>query len=222
MMLCLVTDRRRLGTAIGARPEDWIDALVEQVAAAARAGVDFIQVREPDLEARDLATLVRTLLRAGEGTSARILVNDRVDVALATKAAGAHLKEASFSPGEVRRIVPHGFIIGCSVHEPAGASARCSADYLIAGTVRPTVSKRPADYLEWEGLKAVVDAAHGTPVLGIGGLDVRSIPVLAASCAAGLAAIGAFIPPAGQPLRPWVQKRVEDMRFAFDSTRPGR
>lgn len=222
MIVCLVTDRRRLGAAIGARPEDWIDALEEQVTAAARAGVDFIQVREPDLETRDLATLVRTLLRATEGTSARILVNDRVDVALATKAAGAHLKEASFSPDEVRRIVPPGFIIGCSVHGPAGAAARRSADYLIAGTVQPTVSKRPADYLEWEGLKAVVAAAHGTPVLGIGGLDVRSIPLLAGSCAAGLAAIGAFIPPAGQQLRPYVQKRVEDMRFAFDSTRPGR
>jgi thiamine-phosphate pyrophosphorylase len=222
MMVCLVTDRRRLGAAIGARPADWIDALEAQVTAAARAGVDFIQVREADLEARELAGLVRTLLRACQGTPARILVNDRVDVALATKAAGVHLKELSFPPDEVRRIVPPGFVIGCSVHEPAGAAARRSADYLIAGTVQPTVSKRPADYLEWEGLKAVVDAARGTPVLGIGGLDVRSIPFLAGSCAAGLAAVGAFIPAAGQELPRFLQKRVADMRFAFDSTRRDR
>ena len=51
MMICLVTDRRRLGAAIGARPADWIDALRAAGRAAARAGVDFVQIREPDLEA---------------------------------------------------------------------------------------------------------------------------------------------------------------------------
>ena len=65
----------------------------------------------------------------------------------------------------------------------------------------------------------MIDAAHGTPVLGIGGLDLPSIPLLAASGAAGLAAVGAFIPTVGQDLTEFVQKRVIDMRFAFDSAR---
>jgi thiamine monophosphate synthase len=88
---------------------------------------------------------------------------------------------------------------------------------LIAGTVMPTVSKQPADYLEWKGLEKVIGAAQGTPVLGIGGLDLSSIPMLVASGAAGLAAVGAFIPTLGQGPAEFVQKRVLDLRFAFDS-----
>src|SRR5687767_8665484 len=131
MMLCLVTDRRRLGSALGLPEADWLDALRRQVAAGARAGVDFIQVREPDLEARDLADLVRSLMPLAAGTPARVLVNDRIDVALAAGAAGVHLKEESILPSDVRRIAPPGFVIGCSIHSTAAIPARKSADLLI-------------------------------------------------------------------------------------------
>jgi len=219
MILCLVTDRRRLGAAIGARPGDLIDALEAQVEAAARAGIELVQIREPDLEASELIALVRSITSKCRDTAAKILVNDRLDVALAANAAGVHLKESSFPPDEARRLAPPGFIIGGSVHTPLTAAARRSANFLIAGTVMPTVSKPTADYLEWKGLEKVIVAAHGTPVLGIGGLDLPSIPMLAASGAAGLAAVGAFIPTVGQGLAEFVQKRVIDMRFAFDSAR---
>jgi thiamine monophosphate synthase len=85
--------------------------------------------------------------------------------------------------------------------------------------VKPTVSKQPAEYLDWKGLEIVIGAAAGTPVLGIGGLDLSSIPMLAASGAAGLAAVGAFIPTVGQAPIEFVKKRVIDLRFAFDSAR---
>ena len=186
MIICLVTDRRRLGAAIGARPDEFIDALETQVVAAARAGIDFVQIREPDLDGAALAALVRSITFKCRDTSAKILVNDRVDVALAANAAGVQLKESSFSPSDARRLARPGFVVGCSVHTPVTATARRSADFLIAGTVMPTVSKQPAEYLEWKGLKEVIDAAHGTPVLGIGGLDLPSMPRLAASGAAGV------------------------------------
>jgi len=219
MILCLVTDRRRLGAAVGARPDEFLDALEAQVVAAARAGIDYVQIREPDLEAAALTALVRSIAFKCRGTPTKILVNDRVDVALAAKAAGVQLKESSFLPADVRRLAPSGFVIGCSVHTAVTATARRSADFLIAGTIMPTVSKQPADYLEWKGLETVIGAAHGTPVLGIGGLDLSSIPRLASSGAAGLAAVGAFIPTVGQGPSEFVQKRVIDMRFAFDSAR---
>ena len=217
MRLCLVTDRRRLGAAIGARPDRWLDALREQTRAAAGAGIDFIQVREPDLEAGILASLVRSLITLTEGTATKVLVNDRIDVALAAKAAGVHLKEQSILPDEVRRIAPPGFVIGCSVHTTAGIADRKAADFLIAGTVRPTVSKPAVDYLDEAGLRRIVEAAGTQPVLGIGGLDIPSIPLLAATCAAGMAAVGAFIPAAGEELTGFVQKRVEELRFALES-----
>jgi thiamine-phosphate diphosphorylase len=217
MILCLVTDRRRLGAAMGAGPTDWIDLLRHQVVAASRAAVEFVQIREPDLEAAELIALVRDLLRRLDGSVTRVLVNDRVDVALASKAAGVHLKESSLLPDEVRRIAPPGFIVGCSVHTTAAVAARRSADFLIAGTVLPTASKTAVDYLNRAGLEAIVGAASPQPVLGIGGLDISSVPLLAASGAAGMAAVGSFVPGAGDDVTEFVQKRVERLRLAFDS-----
>ena len=220
MILCLVTDRRRLGAAIGARPVEFIDALQEQVTAAAEVGIDYVQIRELDLEARALTGLVRSLIARCRNSKTRILVNDRLDVAIAAGAAGVHLRERSISPAHVRRLRPGNFVVACAVHTPLTAAARHSADLLVAGTVLPTVSKSVTEYLEWKGLQQVVGAAKGTPVLGIGGLDLDSIPSLAASGAAGLAAIGAFIPAAGDHgLAEFVKKRVTDMRFVFDSAR---
>jgi len=218
MVICLVTDRRRLGAAIGAAPAGWLDALEAQVLAAAEAGIDQVQIREPDLETRQLTAFVRSLASRLRGHQTKILVNDRLDVALAAGAAGVHLKETSIAPELARHLSPPDFLVACAVHTPLTATARHSADFLIAGTVLPTVSKSPADYLEWKGLEKVIGAAHGTPVLGIGGLDLASIPSLTAAGAAGLAAIGAFIPPAGHSdVSEFVKKRVIDMRFAFDS-----
>jgi thiamine-phosphate pyrophosphorylase len=218
MILCLVTDRRRLGAVLGLPEAAWTEALRQQVIGAAAGGVDFIQVREPDLEAAELAALVRSLIAASSSSKAKILVNDRIDVALATGASGVHLKEQSILPSEVRRIAPREFVIGCSVHDAAAVAARKSADFLTAGTVMPTASKRAVDYLSKDGLSRIVEAAAGQPVLGIGGLDLPSIPLLASAGAAGMAAIGAFMPQvAGGDVAENVQKRVAALRFALES-----
>jgi len=217
MMLCLVTDRRRLVAAIGARPDQWVEVLLAQAQAAASAGVELIQVREPDLEAGVLTSVVRSMMKLVEGTATQVLVNDRLDVALAARASGVHLKERSMLPGEVRRIAPPGFVVGCSVHGTASVAARKAADFLISGTVRPTVSKPAVDYLNEAGLRRIVEAAGEQPVLGIGGLDIPSIPLLAATGAAGMAAVGAFIPAAGEDVTEFVQKRVAELRFALES-----
>ena len=225
MVICLVTDRRRLGAAIGAPPSRLLDALEAQIIAAADAGIDLVQIREGDLDAGPLTAFVRSLSETLRGRQTRLLVNDRIDVALAAGAGGVHLKESSIAPELARHLAStvakapdKPFVITCAVHTPFTAAARHSADFLIAGAVLPTVSKPQADYLEWKGLEEVIGAAQGTPVLGIGGLDLPSIPSLAATGAAGLAAIGAFIPPAGQSgVSEFVKKRVTDMRFAFDS-----
>src|SRR4051812_50025654 len=110
-MICLVTDRRRLaGAARGASRA----CLIAQARRAADAGVDLIQVREPDLEAGALAALVVDLLAATEGTSTRVVVNDRLDVALACGAAGVHLRGDSPPGGAARRAAPPGVPLGPS------------------------------------------------------------------------------------------------------------
>lgn len=220
MILCLVTDRRRLGAALGLGPGEWLDALRAQVVAAAGAGVDLVQVREPDLDAATLARLLRVLVADTAQSPTRILLNERLDIALAGGAAGVHLKERSFSVAAARRLTPSGFLVGRSIHDPSTAVSAGFADYLVAGTVLPTSSKPAAVCLGWAGLADVVRAVTGRPVLAIGGIDLPSMSLVAASGAAGLAAIGAFIPESEQAVSEFVQKRVMDMRLGFDSTRP--
>lgn len=218
MRLCLVTDRRRLGTALHASAREWPDLLLIQVKAAAVGGVDLIQVREPDLEAGELAALIRRLLAGVRNSPVRVVVNDRLDVALAVGAHGVHLREGSFGPAAAHRVAAD-FSCGCSVHDEAGVQRRPDSSYFIAGTVLPTISKAPGRYLGWQGLSAVVKAAAGTPVLGIGGLGLAEVPKLLEAGASGLAAIGAFIPSGSDDLADFVQKRAENLRLAFDSGR---
>lgn len=220
MIACLVTDRRRLGAALGVGAAHWIDVLRLQVRAAAVAGIDLVQVREPDLDAAALSRLVRALLADTRKSACRVLVNDRLDVALATGAAGVHLRERSFPAAAARKVAPAGFLVGRSVHGVPAALVAGDVDYLVAGTVLPTVSKPSAACLGWAGLSEVVRAAGKRPVLAIGGIDLPSIPFVAASGAAGVAAIGAFVPDADQGLSEFVQKRVIAMRLGFDSALP--
>src|SRR5688572_21057384 len=103
----MITDRRRFAGAE--------DALVQRVAAAAAAGVNLVQVRERDLDARDLTRLVARCVSAVQGTRARILVNDRLDVALAAGAHGVHLRGDSLPASRARALAPIGVLIGRSV-----------------------------------------------------------------------------------------------------------
>ena len=182
---CLITDRRRLRTPT-------VDAVVRQVRHAAAAGVQLVQVRERDLEARSLFELARRLVDAVSGTATRIIVNDRLDVALAAGAHGVHLRSGSFAASRVRRVVPAGFLVGRSVHASDDIStAARAADYLVYGNVYETSSK-PG--LPAAGLLRLADVVQATsvPVLGLGGVSIERIPALLAAGAAGFAAISMF------------------------------
>lgn len=208
-MICLVTDRRRL--VAGAAPPGAARAcLVAQVRHAVDAGVDLIQVRERDLAAGALAALVSELLAITRHTSTRIVVNDRLDVALSCGAAGVHLRSDSIPVSGARRLAPPGFLIGRSVHGVDEAIAAADADYLIAGTVFPSVSKAAAaPLLGLEGLRSIVRAVD-RPVLAIGGIAGERIGEVAAAGAAGLAAIGLFM--ASRPDAQAAGCRVAELR----------
>ena len=119
--------------------------LLQQARHAVDAGIDYLQVRERDLEAAALADIVQELVSIARGSATRVLVNDRLDVALACGAAGVHLRGDSIQAPAVRQLVPAGFVVGVSVHTVAEAvAAASSADYLVAGTVWPTDSKPSA------------------------------------------------------------------------------
>lgn len=170
-------------------------ALLEHLTAAARAGVDLVQVRERQFSDREMLAFVRDLARRLQPFPTRVLVNDRTDIALAAGAAGVHLKSHAPPAADVRSIVPDGFLIGRSVHDEAEAEAVASdgaCDYLLFGTVYPSESK-PSDHpvAGLEGLSAVCRRVT-LPVLAIGGITVERAPAVAAAGAAGVAAISLF------------------------------
>jgi thiamine-phosphate pyrophosphorylase len=202
VIVCLVTDRRRR-------------AVLEHGHDAVRAGVDLIQLREPDLEGAALFTLASGLVATARATSTRIVVNDRLDVALASGAGGVHLRGTSIPPLRARSIAPAGFLIGRSVHGVEEAvQAAPHADYLVAGTVFSTPSKPGLrGYLGIDGLAAIVRAVR-VPVLAIGGVTLDRVAAIAGTGAAGIAAIGLF-EGGGEDL----VAVISEVRRRFDSVR---
>lgn len=185
-VICLITDRSR--GAAGA------DAAVARVAWAARAGVHLVQVRERDLDGGPLTALVRRCVEAVRGSRARVLVNDRVDVALAAGAHGVHLRADSMPAARVRTLCPPGFVVGRSVHardEAVAAAAAGGLDYLLFGAVFATASK-PDRAPAGAPALAEVAAAVRIPVLAVGGVSPDNLGEVAAAGAAGFAAIGLF------------------------------
>lgn len=223
-VLCLVTDRRRLAARLGlGADQEPGAALCAQIREATRSGVSWVQVREPDLAAGALTDLVRAILRETAGTGARVLVNDRVDVALAAGADGVHLKASSMPAAAVRAMVPPGWLIGQSVHgvEPLARADREALDYLICGAIFATGSK-PAGWpvLGISGLRAVIAAAGALPVLAIGGVGPSTAGHVALAGAYGVAAIDAFLPGDPDEGRETVQEKARRLRIAFDSPAP--
>jgi thiamine-phosphate pyrophosphorylase len=191
------------------------DSLVQRIHAAARAGAHIIQIRQPQLEGLAFTRLVQRALGAIEGAASRIVVNDRVDVALAAGAHGVHLRGDSMAAARVRAIVPPGFVIGRSVHsvdEAREAERGGGLDYLLFGTVFASASKPGAAPAGIEVLARACGAV-ALPVLGIGGVTASTVGTVARAGAAGFAAIGLFADDAIEAM-PQV---VQQARSAFDT-----
>ena len=215
-VLCLVTDRTRLGVA----DRDDVEPLLALIVAAAAAGIDLVQVREPGLTDRALGGLVAGAVKSTRGTRTRVIVNDRVDVALAQGAAGVHLKGGSFPAARVRARTPAGWIVGRSIHgleEGARVTAAPGLDYVLLGSVYDTASKPGRRPLGAGALRT----AAGTlpvPVLAIGGITLERVPEVAASGAAGLAAIGLFAALGGAPPAE-LRRLADEIRSAWAAGR---
>lgn len=194
MKLCYVTDRK----ALPGPAEGQVRLLLEKVESAARAGVDWVQIREKDLSGRELAALVSEALRRIP-KSCCLVVNDRLDVALATGAGGVHLGEQGLPVEEAKRLARERrtggeFLVGVSTHsaESVRRAAASGADYAILGPVFATPSK--LGYGPPQGVERLAEACRSVsiPVIAIGGIRVEKAGECAAAGAAGIAAIRLF------------------------------
>lgn len=208
-ILCYVTDRKALAAtrasfvSLTGLPSSAGTSLLGEcirrvVAAEPAWGQRWIQIREKDLEGRALVELARFAVREARSVSARVLINDRLDVALAANASGVHLGENSMpleAVTEWRRSASRpDFMIGVSCHsiDSARAAERGGADYIFFGPVFATPSK--AEYGAPQGIERLreVCAAVAIPVLAIGGVTYENMFVCVEAGAAGVAAIRWF------------------------------
>ena len=165
-----------------------IEPLLVYVDRAIAGGVEMIQVREKHLPARQLLELTRRIVSLAAGTSTRILVNTRVDVALAAGASGVHLPSDAISPARWRTIVPPGFLIGVSCHttDELHRAEVEGADFAVYGPVFPSPGKGAP--IGVEGLAQGVRATR-LPVYALGGIDKEKAATCLQLGAAGVAAI---------------------------------
>jgi thiamine-phosphate pyrophosphorylase len=171
--------------------------VVETVRAALPGGVTAVQVRAPSATTRELCALTLAVHEVLAGTGVPLLVNDRLDVALATGAEGVHLGQSDLAPEHARRLGGTDLLIGLSVSTleqvaQAAALPRGCLDYLGVGPVRATATKpEPAAPLGLDGTARLV-AASPLPCVAIGGIGVETAAAVRATGAAGIAVVSAI------------------------------
>lgn len=179
----LITDRKG---ADGAGP-------VSVSRASLRGGVDWVQLRDKAAPARDTFEAAGAILPAARLAGAGLLINDRVDVAMAVGADGVHLAGKSLPPDAARALLGTGPLLGISVHGlgEAREAVEAGVDYVTFGHVYPTRSKPglpPRGILE---LAEIVESVE-VPVLAVGGIDARNAREVLETGCAGIAVISAI------------------------------
>jgi thiamine-phosphate pyrophosphorylase len=165
----------------------------DQVRLLADGGATLVQLREKRLPALDF---YREAKAAAEIPGVRIIVNDRVDVALAINAAGVHLGQDDLPPEAARKLLGDDAIIGYSTHSIAQAqlAARLPIDYLAIGPIFQTTTKaNPDPVVGLDGIRAVRDAIGDIPLVGIGGITAETAASVIEAGADSVALISALL-----------------------------
>lgn len=149
-----------------------------QVQKLIAAGAKLIQLREKHAAPKDFYDAAEAALKLARPNNVKIIINDRVDIALALKADGVHLGQDDLSPEQARKILGERAIIGFSTHnvEQAISAARMKIDYLAIGPVFSTQTKKnPDPVIGLEGLNKVRAAIGDFPLVAIGGINTNNL-----------------------------------------------
>ncbi|MCA1593200.1 MAG: thiamine phosphate synthase [Acidobacteria bacterium] len=171
----------------------------EQVARLADGGATLIQLREKHLSPREFYREAGEALRVARARGVRLIINDRVDIALAIGADGVHLGQDDLSPEAARALLGGEAIIGFSTHniEQARNAARLPVSYVANGPVFATSSKeKPEPVVGLDNLRRVRDALEGKPLVAIGGINRTNARAVLEAGADSVAVIGALLSPA--------------------------
>lgn len=183
--LYLITDRLQTGSV----------RLVDVVEDALKGGVRGVQLREKDLSSRELYELAYDIRKLTAKYDAKLIINDRVDIALAVEADGVHLGLNSLPIHRVRKLLGSSRLIGLSCHNQVNAimAQENGADFITFGPVYYTASK--ANYGKPVGVEKLetVSQLLQIPVFALGGIKKTNIPEVMAAGATGIALVSAII-----------------------------
>ncbi len=183
--VCLVTDRHQAGSR----------DLFAVVGQALQAGVRAVQLREKDLATRDLYDLAGKLLAMTRGAGAALLINDRVDVAMALATDGVHLTRRSLPPREARSLLGPEKLIGISCHSLAEVreAEDGGVDFVVLGPIFETPSKARFGPPLTTAILRQARATTSLPILAIGGINSLRVPEVMAAGADGVSVISAVM-----------------------------
>jgi len=169
-----------------------VRARAPAIEAALAAGIDAVQLRDRTAAGGALLAAATTLRASTRRHGARLLVNDRLDVALAADADGVHLPASSFTAVDARRLVGSKRLVGRSAHaaDEAAAAVRAGADYVVLGPLFATPSK--AQYGAPLGVEVLANVAT-LPVVAIGGITTERAAAVRRAGAAGVAVVRAIL-----------------------------
>jgi len=162
---------------------------------AIEGGADVVQLRDKSLSCKDLLAAACEIRRITRDEGVLFIVNDRIDIAIASGADGVHLGQDDIPLPDARRLAPPGFIIGISVGCVADAIAAESAGagYVALSPIFPTTSKEDAGQGHGMGVLRGICAAVSLPVIAIGGITPLNVPQVIAAGAEGVAVISAVV-----------------------------
>lgn len=178
-----ITDRQPLGG---------VEPLLDNIARQFADGITMVQLREKDLSVREQLSLAQRVRALPNPHGTKILINDRLDVALAAGLDGVHLRGDAPAPSALRAGLPAGFLVGVSCHSLEDVRRAESADFVVLGPVFESFSK--PGYGPTIGLEGLRQASVIRPVYALGGITAANAPDCIAAGATGVAAITMFQP----------------------------
>lgn len=169
-------------------------ALIDCVREALEGGVTLVQYRAKTASSAEMYTEALQLKALCDNFKVPLIINDRLDIAMAVGAAGVHLGQDDLPCSAARKLLGEDYIIGVSAHNPAEAKAalQSGADYLGCGAVFGTATKADVKKLGTDGLAAICKA-KGLPVVGIGGVTADNYREVRAAGADGAAIVSGIL-----------------------------
>lgn len=183
--ICLITDKQAVNG----------QALLEKVEEALKGGVRAVQMREKDLSAKEQLSLALRLRELTARYGAKLIINDRADIAMLAGADGVHLGQSSFSAKEARGLLGPDRVIGVSTHNiiEAEKAEKDGADFITFGPVYFTTSKAAYGLPVGLGLLKEVSSRVKVPVFALGGIKKENVKEVLGAGAFGIATISAIL-----------------------------